>query len=49
MYIYERDGWPRFVWDQESISASLVQLRHRQHEFRINQGNILVKAFEGSE
>ncbi len=30
IYIHERAGWPGFRWDQERISARLVDVRHRQ-------------------
>jgi Fic family protein len=29
-YIHERAGWPRFRWNHARISASLVDVRHRQ-------------------
>jgi len=29
-YIHERTDWPRFRWDRERISESLVSVRHRQ-------------------
>jgi Fic family protein len=29
-YIHERAGWPGFRWDHARISASLVDVRHRQ-------------------
>lgn len=29
-YIHERAGWPGFRWDHARISASLVNVRHRQ-------------------
>jgi Fic family protein len=30
MYIHEQQGWPRFHWDQEALSAPLAAVRHRQ-------------------
>ena len=30
MYIYQRDDWPRFHWDQESLANQLAAVRHRQ-------------------
>jgi Fic family protein len=30
MYIYEQKGWPEFQWDQESLVAMLIHLRHSQ-------------------
>ena len=29
-YIHELKGWPDFRWDNERISARLVDVRHRQ-------------------
>lgn len=30
MYIHERKGWPKFVWDREKIASLLIQVRHSQ-------------------
>ncbi len=30
MYIYERENWPDFLWEQEKLSDLLIQLRHEQ-------------------
>ena len=30
MFIHERDDWPRFHWDQESLTNQLAAMRHRQ-------------------
>lgn len=30
MFIYEREGWPAFRWSDESLSAPLAAVRHRQ-------------------
>ncbi|MBI3236156.1 MAG: Fic family protein [Chlamydiales bacterium] len=30
MYIYERGGWPEFLWDGKALSDLLVRLRHKQ-------------------
>ncbi len=30
MFIYEREGWPKFGWSDEALSASLAAVRHRQ-------------------
>jgi Fic family protein len=30
MYIYEREDWPRFSWNQEKITGLLAAIRHRQ-------------------
>lgn len=30
MYIHEKNGWPKFIWDQEKIPALLVRVRHTQ-------------------
>lgn len=30
MYIYERDGWPRFAWDAALLAEPLAAIRHRQ-------------------
>ena len=30
MYIYEREDWPRFSWNQEKIAAQLAAVRHKQ-------------------
>lgn len=30
MYIYELENWPNFLWDQENLTDSLIQLRHQQ-------------------
>src|SRR5262245_62645192 len=30
MYIYEREDWPEFHWDQRRIAESLVHLRYQQ-------------------
>lgn len=30
IYIHTRAGWPGFRWDQERVSARLVDVRHRQ-------------------
>ena len=29
-YIYQRDDWPVFRWDESAIAAKLVSVRHRQ-------------------
>jgi Fic family protein len=30
MYIHERKGWPRLVWDADRLAAILASVRHRQ-------------------
>ncbi len=30
MYIHELKNWPKFSWDQETLSELLIQLRHQQ-------------------
>jgi Fic family protein len=30
MFIYEREGWPEFRWSDETLSAPLAAVRHRQ-------------------
>src|SRR5262249_21747791 len=30
MYIYDREDWPRFRWDQAGVSDQLADVRHRQ-------------------
>jgi Fic family protein len=30
IYIHEQEAWPRFIWRDEALAASLVQVRHRQ-------------------
>jgi Fic family protein len=30
MYIHERNDWPRFRWDQDSLANQLAEARHRQ-------------------
>ena len=30
MYIYERRGWPKFIWNEQRLFQPLVQVRHRQ-------------------
>lgn len=30
MYIHELETWPKFRWDQETVSADLAAVRHRQ-------------------
>jgi Fic family protein len=30
MFIHEQEGWPRFSWDQASLSDFLAAVRHRQ-------------------
>ena len=30
MFIYEREGWPKFRWSDEALSAPLAAVRHRQ-------------------
>ena len=30
MYIYERKGWPKFVWDRERVASLLIRVRHDQ-------------------
>jgi Fic family protein len=30
MYIHEREGWPKFRWSDETLSAHLAAVRHRQ-------------------
>lgn len=30
MYIHQRSDWPKFHWDQESLTGPLAALRHRQ-------------------
>lgn len=32
-YIYEREAWPRFTWDEKSLAAILAALRLRQGRF----------------
>lgn len=29
-YIYQRYGWPKFIWDQEAIASQIAAVRHRQ-------------------
>jgi len=29
-YIHELENWPNFLWDEERLSALLIQLRHKQ-------------------
>jgi Fic family protein len=33
VYIYEREEWPRFRWDQEGLANQLAAVRHRQGRF----------------
>ncbi|MGC1717789.1 MAG: DUF4172 domain-containing protein [Isosphaeraceae bacterium] len=33
MYIYQRDDWPRFHWDQDRLANHLAAVRHRQGRF----------------
>ena len=30
VYIYQRDDWPRFHWDQDGLANHLASVRHRQ-------------------
>lgn len=30
MYIYDLPGWPHFVWDRESVTRWLLEVRHQQ-------------------
>jgi Fic family protein len=30
MYIHERNGWPKFKWDQSKLTDLLAEVRHRQ-------------------
>ena len=30
VYIYQRDDWPRFHWDQDGLANQLAAVRHRQ-------------------
>src|SRR5947208_3413459 len=30
MYIHQKDDWPKFHWDQESLTGPLAAVRHRQ-------------------
>jgi Fic family protein len=30
MYIHELENWPHFIWSQDALSDTLVQLRHEQ-------------------
>ena len=30
LYIYEREGWPRFVWRDDRLAALLADVRHEQ-------------------
>src|ERR1700743_1338422 len=30
VYIYQRNGWPTFFWNQEKLGAKLAAVRHHQ-------------------
>src|SRR5436190_24176154 len=30
IYIWQKEGWPHFNWDKESVLSELPALRHRQ-------------------
>ena len=30
MWIYEKEDWPNFIWDDNALSSLLAEARHRQ-------------------